>query len=242
MAMGGKGPDGDFGASPQGGYAMPPGGAPKWAPGDAVSYGWSKVKADPVGIVLPIFVIFLVNFIPNSVFNAIAGSLQRDGNVGASLGVQLLGMVVNLAISSFLMGGLLTFLFKIIRGQSYAIGDVFSGGPYFGPMFLTQLLMQLGVGIGMLLCIVPGVILALGWALSLPLVVDRQLGGVDALKESWRLTTGQKMDLFVLWLLGILVTLAGVIACCVGVFPAMSVMAVAYVYAYCRITDQPIKG
>lgn len=44
--------------------------------------------------------------------------------------------------------------------------------------------------IGMMLCLVPGIILALGWSFAVPLVVDRDLAPIDALKESWRITTG----------------------------------------------------
>lgn len=42
----------------------------------------------------------------------------------------------------------------------------------------------------MMLCLVPGIILALGWSFAVPLVVDRDLAPIDALKESWRITTG----------------------------------------------------
>jgi uncharacterized membrane protein len=248
MAAGGKGP-GDFG-SPGGGQfgfgaATPPpppgGGASNWSPGDAISYGWNKVKADPVGIILPLFLVSLLNGLPNGIIGAIGGQIAgNDASPVVVLALQLTSFAVSLVVGSFLAGGLFTFLFKVARGQPYAVSDVFSGGQYFGPMFVTNLLLQIGVGIGFVLCIVPGVILALGWAAAIPLVVDRGISGVDALKESWRLTTGQKANLFVYYLLSVLVAIAGFAACCVGIFVATPIIAVGFTYVYLSITGQKV--
>ncbi len=78
-------------------------------------------------------------------------------------------------------------------------------------------------------------ILALGRSLAVPVVVDRNLPTIAALKESWRLTSGHKGDLLVFWLLAFCVTFVGLLACCIGVFPAAAVVGLAQVLIYERL-------
>ena len=66
------------------------------------------------------------------------------------------------------------------------------------------------VVLGSILCLVPGIIVGLGISQYSYLVVDQGLGGVDALKKSWEMTNGHKMNLFLFGLLAFLVVIAGV--------------------------------
>jgi hypothetical protein len=153
-----------------------------WSPGEMIGRAWEKVKADPVGVVLPVFVVMLIQGAPGGVLGAITGALDvqaqksNDPSLATqSLALKVLAQIVGLLLNAFFLGGMLTFLFKVARGQTYALGDVFSGGRYFGTMLLTLVLLSLGLTIGFILCIIPGVILALGWSLAAPVVVDKNL-------------------------------------------------------------------
>ena len=57
----------------------------------------------------------------------------------------------------------------------------------------------------------------LGLSMFTFLIVDQGLPGIDALKKSWEMTKGHKVNLFVFGLLGLLVIIAGALACGVGV-------------------------
>lgn len=207
----------------------------EWSPTEAVSFGWEKVKADPVGIVLPVFVIGLIQGIPNGGFSTLSNIFTQNDQPLLAGGVNFASWIVQLLISAFMTGGAMTFFFKIVRGQPYQLGDIFSGGKWFANMLITLFVFQVATGLASLLCIVPGIVLALGWSLAVPLVVDRDMAPIDALKESWRITTGHKMSLFVFGLLGFVVCLAGLLACCVGVLPAGAIVAVAQVWIYERL-------
>ncbi len=91
----------------------------------------------------------------------------------------------------------------------------------------------------MILLIVPGVIVALGLSMTTLCIVDKDLGTIDAMKESWRITTGQKGGLFVYGLLAFALLLAGVLACCLGTLVAAPVAAIGLAYIYLRLTGQP---
>jgi uncharacterized membrane protein len=80
---------------------------------------------------------------------------------------------------------------------------------------------------------VPGVIIGAGLLMYQWLIVDQKLPAIDALKKSWAMTDGHKVQLCIFLLLGFLVELAGVAACCVGallVSTPMLVMASTYIY------------
>jgi uncharacterized membrane protein len=211
----------------------------EWSATEVLGQGWEKVKADPVGLILPIFVVTVIQAVPSGVFGGIAAALQENDSPGLAGLVRLVSQIVSLLISAFLTGGMMQLFFKAARGQPYSLGDLFGGGRFFGNMLLTIFLMQLGTLFGLMFCIVPGLILGLGWSLAVPLVVDRDLSAIDALKESWRITTGQKMNLFVFGLLAFVISLGGLMACCIGVFPAAAVIALGQIFIYERLVGTP---
>lgn len=65
------------------------------------------------------------------------------------------------------------------------------------------ILATLGTLLGLLLFIVPGIILALMWAVAPYGIADRRLGPIEALKDSARLTKGYRLRIFLLMLLSL---------------------------------------
>jgi hypothetical protein len=64
-----------------------------------------------------------------------------------------------------------------------------------------SILVGLGVGLGFLLLIVPGVLLALSWSLAVPAKVLEDKGATDAMSRSSELTKGNRGRIFVIWFL-----------------------------------------
>jgi len=207
----------------------------EWSPVEAVTYGFEKVKADPAGLILPIFAVAVAQGVPNGVFGAVASALEQNDAPGIGAGVRFVSMIVGVLITAFLTGGMLSFLLKVVRGEEYALGDVFSGGRFFVPMLIVSIVTGFASGVGMMLCVVPGIIVALGLQFSSLLVVDRGLDPIEAVKESWRITEGHKMNLFIYALIGIGVVIAGFMVCCIGVIGSQTILAVGTVFIYDRI-------
>ncbi len=217
--------------------------ASNWSPSDAFRFAFEKVKADPMGILAPLIVAMLITGV-GSIFNQAGGPPvnPRTGHVNSgSMIFVSLGSILSFLLSSFMAGGVSRFLLKVHRGQPYEFAEIFRGGDLFGTMLVANLLMGIGIGFGMILCVVPGVILALGLCFTQLLVADKKLSAVDALKESWRLTTGQKGNLFVLFLLGFGVVILGLCACFLGVFVAGPLVQLALAYVYLVVSgEQPV--
>jgi uncharacterized membrane protein len=83
---------------------------------------------------------------------------------------------------------------------------------------LLVLLIGLGVFAGLVFVIIPGIVLSLGWILAPLLLVDRGVGVLDSLRQSWRATLGEKWTLLFGWLAVYLLYIipAGVIAAILG--------------------------
>jgi hypothetical protein len=256
--QGGGGGYGPYG----GGFAPPPGGpyapAPMggavgaWSPTDAISAGWNAVKGDFAGVALPLAVGVFVMVLPGAIVNGIGRVVMAmvfgrselgDMTVmmGSTFGLIFVVMLINALVQGYMLGGLISFSLKVMRGQKPDFGEVFGGGPLFGSMVSASILNSLGILVGYALCIVPGIIVALGWSLYSPVVVERRIGGVDALKQSWQLTTGHKVNIFLWGLLMFVVAIVCTIAC---VIPALLIAApigfLSLAYIYMRIVgEQP---
>jgi len=69
--------------------------------------------------------------------------------------------------------------------------------PYMGRILIAWLLMALVIGMGFLLIVIPGVILAVGLAVAIPAVVlESGRSASAALSRSWELTRGARWRIF----------------------------------------------
>lgn len=157
-----------------------------------------------------------------------------DSEIILLLGVVIVGWtLLCLVVGPVLRGGYDLAMLRAYRGDdSVTFGDLFAGVPKALPLFLTGLLFSLAIVVGLVFCIVPGVILGLGLWPAFLLVMEDDLDAVSALKGAWALTSGHKLQLLILGLACGVVTLMGLLACCVGIFVAGPVAQLAWVGAY----------
>jgi uncharacterized membrane protein len=202
-----------------------------------------------VPVILPMIIGFFAMLVPSFVIGLVLGAVGAviqevlDESVAAfaQIGINILANLIGYVVQIFILGGMAATALKAVRGQPVSFGDVFSGGRYFGPMLVAGILLAFATFFGFLLCIVPGVILALGLGLYSFVIVDEGASGVDALKRSWELTLGHKLNLFLVALIGVLVGVAGLLACGVGllVVGPMGMVAQAWIYARLKGEQPP---
>jgi hypothetical protein len=143
--------------------------------------------------------------------------------------------VIYLALLSavaWLMGGLYHAAFKQLRGEQIAVGDLFSGGRYFGRMLGALFLIAIAAGIGGIFCLIPGLIVYGMTMLTYPMIVEGGKGTIDAISASIEVT---KRDWIMFTLFAVAVYLLaslGVIACGVGVLATMPLLPLTQALAY----------
>jgi uncharacterized membrane protein len=99
---------------------------------------------------------------------------------------------------------------------------------YLGALILSGAAIMLGF----IALIVPGVILLILFMFVKYIVVDRALNPIEAMKESARITKGNRLNLFLLLLVVVAMNIVGAIALVVGLLVAVPVSSLAMVHAY----------
>jgi len=202
-------------------------GAKKFTINGAVEYGWNAMKAN-IGILL-IFTIgtFLVT-----------GGLSGAQRVTVGEGFSFSFSIINLVINSIVGIVGVKIALNIYDGKGTSLEEIGFNLElllsYMGGMILYGLIVVLGT----LLFIVPGVIWGIKYSFMFYIMIDQKVGPIKALEMSGQMTDGIKMDLFVLYLVFILITIAGFLALFVGIFVAIPVMMMAQVYVYRQMTGE----
>ncbi len=135
---------------------------------------------------------------------------------------------------------------KVDKGEELMFEDFFEGfkGVNFLPLFIAGIVMPIIVGIGLLLCILPGIYLAVGYTFIAPMILFYNKDFWQAMEASRRVITKQWfMMLLFLIVIGILAQL-GILACFVGVFVTFPLYHLAQYAAYTDIMgmhDSPTK-
>jgi len=128
-----------------------------------------------------------------------------------SVGIIYIGAALR-ALLNFLVTGAFTYaVAERLRGRKVELRRTISVGfANYGPLLGTSIGTGLMVGLGAVLCIVPGVLLWLRWMLCIPVVVVEGKRGDAARDRSEMLTAGHRGGLFGMFvLIGLLAGLLG---------------------------------
>lgn len=108
------------------------------------------------------------------------------------IGVWIYGILFGIAALAFTLSAeASTFLAAFQPPRSKRFFELLKAGwPYAGRIFVTGILYGLGVVIGTALLIVPGIWFALRYGAAMFVVVDENLGAIQALNRSAELTKG----------------------------------------------------
>ena len=175
----------------------------------AISRGWALVRDNLVTLVGATLLAWLVT-------------------VGLAL-VPVLGWIVGF----ILLGGLDYMLLRRIRGEDVQIGDLFAGfNRAFLDLTMAGLVKWLLTSLGLLLCILPGIYLAVGYVFALPLVIDKQMDFWTAMEVSRRVVHQHWWSMFALVIVLALVALAGFLLCGVGALISIPVASAALMFVY----------
>ena len=191
--------------------------------GACFNVAMATLKRDFLNIVLSNFVIGLV-----------IGLVSLVGMI------PFIGWIAMILLIPPLIIGFIRFNAKCVRGQPATLGDCFSGFDVFGTSVLTYILMILLVVVGTVLCILPGIYLAIAYAFVWNLLAERRGSAWECLEMSRQAVTAHWGWAFLLLLVASLLAYAGIIACIIGVFVTMPFYGLMMAAAYDRLfADQP---
>jgi uncharacterized membrane protein len=125
--------------------------------------------------------------------------------------VSLIVLVLSVVSLGVLLGPLMVGQIRMIekqeRGEDPRIEDVFAGFSNFGAAFLTTLILIVGMVIGLVLLVVPGLIVGAAWSFAIWFVALEGASTSDALARSWQLLKAHTLSVVVLIVLLVVVNL-----------------------------------
>ncbi len=128
-------------------------------------------------------------------------------------------VIVGTALGLLIGTGMVEMTLKVLRGEKPEYSDIWAG-LRSSPLGLLGVLAvySFAVNIGMNLFYIPGLVIGALWMLAVPLMLDKKLGPIEALKASFHMMKDHVVMGSVVYLLASLAAVAGLLACCIGIF------------------------
>lgn len=190
--------------------------------GGTLQFAWDTFKKRPWFFILTTIIILVIGWIGGVISSAF-------GTHGIGW---LIGYIVNLAIDTFIgMGTIALYLKAHEDAASAHVSDLWHPKPFW-KYLATSIIVGIIVVIGLILIIVPGVIAALMLMFATYVVVDRELGPIEALSESRRITKGHRLELLGLIIAVIAINILGLICIVIGLLVTIPFTSLALVHAY----------
>ena len=197
---------------------------------EAFRFGWDTFKKDPwffVGVTAAL-----------TIFSVIVNALTGNG-----YGIMaFIGFLIGLAASTVVTIAFARLALSAQEGTHVGWEGLWAP-EHFLNMLGATILQSIVVVIGFILLVIPGIIAALMLMFTQLLVVDKKMTPIAALKESYRLTKGQLLQLFLFWLAIIVINIVGLIALVVGLLVTLPVSLIAAAHVYKKLSSlqgQPI--
>ncbi|WP_305093540.1 hypothetical protein [Prescottella sp. R16] len=220
--------DSGFGQRPVG---PPPGGL---SVGAAISYGWKKFTANAgvwVGILVVAAVISIVVSLP--------WSIGRDTDdltdLSASFSLwQIIGNIVSIVVGYLISAALIRGALHETDGRPPGFASFFEF-KNVGAIILASFLVGVMTGIGFVLLVIPGLVIAFLTWWTLEFVVDQDQDAITAIKSSFGAIASNWSTLLLLALALFGLNIVGTLLCFVGLLVTIPVTILASTYAY-RVT------
>ena len=193
----------------------------------AYSHGWTVFKDRFWRLLLLCAVTWAVSAVGGAV-------LQRTGAASG-----LLWLLFEFLVVTPLGFGLAWSFLRAARGSRPQVDNLWTvfRRNYVGGV-LAGALLGIAIVIGLVLFVIPGIILAVRLAFVPFLVADEGLGTLDALRASWRRTSGHSWTLVGVGVLGILACAVGLLLLVVGVIPASILVYLAFASLYAAVSPR----
>lgn len=200
----------------------------------ALNLGWRLVMRD-FGTILKLWLAALVLMMGPQLLT----SAMREDLPGlifiVSLGVWVLQMVVSV--------GLVNVGLMIARNKGVRVMDLLEvqAKTVIGYM-VAMVLVGLGVFFGLLLLVIPGIWLALYFSMTQYVLIDKDMGPVEAMQKSGELTQGVKWQLLGFSLSAVFINLIGALMLGVGLIITIPWTWMAGLVIYLKLSGEDIKG
>lgn len=157
-----------------------------------------------IGRNFPLFMLLALIFVGIPQFGILFAQSWTVANQGmdAMFQVSMIGVLITMLTAFILQGALTRAAVDDLSGSGVKFGAALGDGfRFFFPLILVAILVTLGVWIGLLLIFIPGIMLAVRWSITSPIVVIERDGPTKSMGRSAELTEGHRWAIFGLFFL-----------------------------------------
>lgn len=239
-------PPGGFGAPPPpggfggGGFTPPPaqpygggGELPQLDVGSAIGYGWKKFTENVGPFIILMIAVFIVAIIMSFVQNVLTPS---DGGLTATL-ISLVLAGASWIVTSIVQAGVWRAGLGVTKGTTPSI-DQLTSTENIVPYILTNVVVGIGLIIGLVLCILPGIAWMIFTAFAPLIALEKGVGPGEAISQSISWVKDNFGQVFVILLVSYIVYIVGACLCGVGLLATIPTALVAITYTYRALNNE----
>jgi uncharacterized membrane protein len=150
---------------------------------------------------------------------------------GAGIAVLILSSLVQIVVSGVVASAYYGGLIDIANGQPVSVGS-FLRPRNVVSVVIASLIVGILTGIGVVLCILPGLLVTVFTLFSTVAIVDRNLSPIDGIKASIDITKAHFGKVLGAWLLSLALLAVGALLCGVGLLVTAPLAYLFVVYTY----------
>jgi uncharacterized membrane protein len=215
------------------------GGAPQLDVGASLSYAWDKFSSNWSQYVLLMLGVWAAGIIAALLaFLVLLPAIGTDGNtvlgiIGGALAFTIVFVVVFAVQAGVYRAGL-----GATQGITPSF-SMFTDGTNFGAYILTVLLVGIGAFIGIILCIIPGLIWMFFTAYAPLRALDKGEGAVDAIKGSIDMVRDNIGQVLLILIVAYAIYYLGSL-CAIGLLVSIPVALIMICWSYRVILQEPV--
>ena len=185
----------------------------KFSKGEAVRFGWTIVMANLGLAIVAMIIMLMINAFPVYTESVVVALVSAFFTMVVALGVMRMAL-------------------RFVDGERGELIDLFAKIPLVVPYLIASIIVGLVTTTGFILLVIPGIY----WGLRLQffgwVIVDKEVGALEATRVSWEITRGSAWQLFLMWWLLFFVNVLGFLAIGIGLLVTvpLSLVAMGHVY------------
>ncbi len=208
---------------------------------ESLAFGVSTFRKHPwFFIAITFFGIFSSIIFSYLVDLFIALFLSKAGDSAIAI-VQGLGSLTGSLLNMLIQLGMTRIYLSAVDGKILPFGTLFHAKGLYVPYMVLSFVTGLAVVLGYIFLIIPGVILSLMFYFSHIALVDDNLGVIESLQTSRKISEGVWLKLILFSLVSAGVIILGFLFVGVGIFVAIPVVTLAQIYIYRSLKSQTLS-